>query len=206
LISLQQSQTIFVGGRDSAGVGVNKRSSRFYLPSIKHWRARDDALNCASQLELFTLSLGPDDYSERLLAVAYWIPFFAIRTYILESISHTKIYITYTTIFSYVIFFREQGPRSGLRTFFRHYPSLSSSPSSFSYSSRSPRVYPLSKVATNRRRLPPETAYSVIHTHTLSPVRSRTWGYPRHPSWKKTPPGTGAEFVLFSTLIYRVLS
>lgn len=38
------------------------------------------------------------------------------------------------------------------------------------------------------------TAYSVIHTRSLSPVHSRARGYPRHPSWKK-PPGTGAGFI-----------
>lgn len=91
---------------------------------------RDDALNCASPLELFASSLGsPDNYSERLLATAYWVP---IQGHFFDIIHRRR------------------------RT------------SSFKGRDESPPVVS-------------RTAYSVIHIHSLSR------GYPRHPSWKKSP-------------------
>jgi hypothetical protein len=185
LISLQQSQTLrYSSAGDSAGVGVNKRSSRFYLPSIKHWRA----LNCASPLELFTSSLGPpDNHSERLLATLLTgsrssggaigridpgAPgiFSALPIVIVVVVAVVVVVVVFLLI------------------------ALIACTSTFKGRDESPP-----------RRLPSEPCLQ-RDSHTFAfpgPPHSRARGYPRHTSWKK-PPGTGAGFIYSSRRDFHV--
>lgn len=87
------------------------------------------------------------------------------------------------------MFLRDRDWGLGGGHFFGIYPS-SSSTFSLAFAARTSTF----KGRDESSPVASRTAYRVIHTRSLSPVRSRARGYPRHPSWKK-PPGTGAGFI-----------
>jgi len=120
-----------------------------------------------SLFKLFTLSLGlPDNSSGKLLTTAYWV--LIPDTIFMTRLSSPRIFSTLPIIVIIVVaVFLLLALVVCISTF------------------------------KGRDESPPvafRTAYSVIHTHSLSPVHSWTRDYPRHHSWKKSP-GTVTEFI-----------
>lgn len=164
---------------DGRRVGCNEHAPCLYLPSIKTTLVSDDArliaLKFRSARIIRIIIKPPDNYSGGSLAVS-------ARASAYQGPDLNML----------------AAPAWPVRAFFSTLPRPSSSASS--PSSRYARAFKGRRGESSSSSLVTvRTAYSVIHTRSLSPGYAATLArhYSRHASWKK-PPGTGQPGFIYS--------